>query len=53
MSSRSLQTKTETDIVIEKTEKYEKPRRKNTEKNENSVFADDGIYYLNYMHFRR
>jgi len=42
-----LKNETETDIGIEKTEKYRKPKKKN----ENSVFADDDIYYLNYEFF--
>ena len=37
-----LKTETDTDVGIEKTEKTEN-RRKNTEKNENSVFADDDL----------
>jgi len=36
-------TDTETNVGIEKTEKYRKT--------ENSAFADDDIHYLNYIHF--
>jgi len=35
---------------MEKIEKYRKTEEKKR-KNENSVFADGDIYYLNYMHF--
>ena len=44
-------TETETDVGIEKTEKYRKTEEKN-EKKENSGFADDDICFLNCMHFR-
>jgi len=37
-----LKTETDTDVGIEKKRKTEN-RRKNTEKNENSVFADDDL----------
>jgi len=34
---------------LRKPKNTEKPKKKR--KTENSVFADDDIYYLNYMHF--
>ena len=48
-----LKTETDTDVGIEKKPEKNENRRKNTEKNENSVFADDDLLISSIFIFGR